>query len=239
MQIFNPDVLPLLTPPLLAFIPPFPPGSLAAFGFGFDSSLQLALIQADFDVLEECCMLLESLSLDVEDVRLSLARGFYFPAEHGGVPCLSTILEFVEHGSYPLAWNNPFHGDPAKSRKEKAFGVCKGALVKSVVEVAGEERNQDVLWDDSEEDKPGGEFVGRMVRWIRQFVADAERLGSTHVETAVNRDDLAICASLSLGNLARRGMIHMWGIGTTTYSRQFQRKTQQRCSSPHIPLRQS
>lgn len=211
VQIFNPDVLPLLTPPLLAFIPPFPMQSVTAFDF--DSPLQLALIQADFDVLEECCMLLESLSLDVEDVRLSLARGFYFTAEHGGVPCLSTILEFVEHGSYPPTWNSPFHGDPAKSRKEKAFGVCKGALVKSVVEVAGEERNQDVLWDDSEEGKPGGEFVGRMVRWIQQFVADAEQPGA-HTENATNRDDLAICASLSLGNLARRGIIRILGVDT-------------------------
>jgi hypothetical protein len=87
------------------------------------------------------------------------------------------------------------------------FDNCKAALIKSVVEVAGEERNEDVLWDDCE-DKPGGEFVCRMVHLIKQYVSDMDQSTSgveVTKDSLAGRDDLAICASLSLGNLARRG----------------------------------
>lgn len=77
---------------------------------------------------------------------------------------------------------------------EKKFDICKAALIKAIVEVAGEEKNEDVLWDETEEDQPGGAFVCRMVEWIRSCAN-----GST-----AGRDDLVICATLSLGNLARR-----------------------------------
>lgn len=165
-----------------------------------------ALLHADFEVLEESCMFIESLSLDVEDVRLSLARGLNFPAEHAGVPCLSAMLDFIEKGDYPPHWN-PAFTEGERKRKERAFDICKAAVIKAVVEVAGEERNEDVLWDDSNEGQPGGEFVCRMVEWIKKYVADMDRASSSDsTGTAVSsRDDLIICASLSLGNLARRG----------------------------------
>src|ERR1700730_528374 len=67
-QILGPDVLPFLVPSLLAFMPPFPKLPSAS-PFGPDSSLVTSLVQADFDVLEESCMLIESLALDMEDVR--------------------------------------------------------------------------------------------------------------------------------------------------------------------------
>ena len=79
--------------------------------------------------------------------------------------------------------------------KEKGFDLGKGAVVKAIVEVAGEEKNIDTLWDDSETEKPGGEFVSRMVDWIRTHKSLKE----------TNRDDLLICATLSLGNICRRG----------------------------------
>ena len=160
------------------------------------------LLHADFESLEESCTLIESLSLDVEDVRLSLARGFRSPAEHSGVPCLSTILDFIEKGDYSPLWRiTSGAGDFGRERKEKAFDMCKAALIKSIVEVSGEEGIEDVLWSDSNSEKPGGEFICRMVEWIKAYVGDMDK-GSG---SAVGRDDLVICASLSLGNLVRKG----------------------------------
>jgi hypothetical protein len=158
-------------------------------------------------------MLLESLSLDVEDVRLSLARGFDFPAEHNGVPCLCAMLDFIEKGDYHPFWYRDLGIDEAeRKRRERLFDICKAAIIKVVVEVAGEERNEEVLWDDSEEEKPGGEFVSRMVSWIKKYVPGKISGGVETQETRIEssepharRDDLVICASLSLGNLSRRG----------------------------------
>ncbi|KAJ7940684.1 hypothetical protein B0H13DRAFT_2246066 [Mycena leptocephala] len=192
LQIFNPDVLPLLTPALASF--------------ARHSPMFNTLLHADFEVLEESCTLIESLSLDVEDVRLSLARGLNFPAEHGGVPCLCTILDFIEKGDYPPIWQTAFP-EADRKRRERVFDNCKAALIKSVVEVAGEERNEDVLWDESEDNKPGGEFVCRMVHLIKKYVSDMDQSISgaeATKDSLAGRDDLVICASLSLGNLARR-----------------------------------
>ncbi|KAJ7709953.1 hypothetical protein B0H17DRAFT_1324761 [Mycena rosella] len=203
LQIFNPDVLPLLTPALAAFCPPY---SSASTLFKADSPMFNMLLYADFDVLEESCTLIESLSLDVEDVRLSLARGLNFVAEHGGVPCLCTILDFIEMGDYPPFWQTAFP-ETDRKRRERVFDNCKAALIKSVVEVAGEERNEDVLWDESEDNKPGGEFVCRMVHLLKKYVSDMDQTTSgaeVAKDSYAGRDDLVICASLSLGNLARR-----------------------------------
>lgn len=151
-----------------------------------------SLVQTDFDIYEQVCGLIESLCIDVEDVRLSLARGLTFPdGEHGGVPCLSELLTFVEKGDHPPYWTTE-----ERLSKEKGFDLGKGALVKAIVETAGEEKNTDTLWDESEPEKPGGEFVSRMVEWIRTHRSLKE----------TNRDDLVICATLSLGNICRRGM---------------------------------
>jgi hypothetical protein len=78
---------------------------------------------------------------------------------------------------------------------EKKFDICKAALIKAIVEVAGEDKNEDVLWDETEADHPGGQFVCRMVNWIKTYAGQG----------TADRDDLVICATLSLGNLARRG----------------------------------
>ncbi|KAF9264723.1 hypothetical protein L218DRAFT_972334 [Marasmius fiardii PR-910] len=196
LQIFNPDILPSLVPPLVAFTTQNT--NVIPEQFTTSSVLQ-NLVQADFEALEESCSILESLSLDVEDVRLSLARGYQFPAEHSGVPCFGYILDFLEKGGISPLWKEMPASFDSK-RKEKAFDMCKAALIKSVVEVVGEEHNEDVLWDDSEPGTPGGEFVNRMVQWLRKFVADMDSSDGT----SSHRTDLVICASLSLGNLARR-----------------------------------
>lgn len=205
LQIFTPDVLPLLTPPLLVFSPPYPTKSDALFDIKLN--LITGLLHTELEILEESCMLIESLSLDVEDIRLALARGLHFPAEHAGVPCFSTILDFIEHGAYPPLWSSSTLSDPERKRMEKVFDMCKAALIKSVVEVSGEDSNEDVLWDDSEEGQPGGSFVCRMVEWIKRYVAEMDAAvleDGTQLESLNAREDMAICASLALGNLARR-----------------------------------
>jgi hypothetical protein len=103
-------------------------------------------------------------------------------------------MDFVESSSYPPLWGSSIFEEVARTAKKKSFDICKAALIKAVVEAFGEEKNEDILWKSADLENPGGDFVKRMVEWIKQY-ADA---GS-------DRDDLAICASLSLGNLIRKG----------------------------------
>ncbi|KAI6109851.1 hypothetical protein F5141DRAFT_811938 [Pisolithus sp. B1] len=196
--LFDPQVLPYLVQPLIAFTPPLltapPPPNLA-----HPSPLRTSLLQADFELLSDSCSQLESLALDVEDVRLSLARGFQFPAEHQNVPCLIAMLDFIEQGSYAPLWYVQHEASFSMAdvrNQEKAFDDCKAAVIKAVVETSGEDKNIDVLVDESDPTKQGGSYVSRLVNWIRNFV-----LGGMHSNA---RDDLVICATLSLGNLVRR-----------------------------------
>jgi hypothetical protein len=158
--------------------------------FAEPSEIREALVSADVESLEESCALLESLSLDVEDVRLSFARGLTFPDEHDGVPCLSDMLNFLDCGDYPPWWAD----DPDRAAYERSFENCKSGIIRAVVEVAGEQKNTDILWDESEDEKPGGEFVSWMIQWIRK----ADQKG---------KEGLLICATLTIGNLVRRGEI--------------------------------
>lgn len=185
--LFGQEALPLLVTSLNAFRKPHltPQGVFAE-----SSETRETLISADVESLEESCALLESLSLDVEDVRLSFARGLTFPDEHDGITCLSDMLNFLDCGEYPPWWV----GDPDRAAYERSFENCKAGIIRVVVEVAGEQKNTDILWDESEDDKPGGEFVSWMVRWIRK----ADQKG---------KEGLVICASLAIGNLVRRGEI--------------------------------
>jgi hypothetical protein len=188
--LLGPDGLPLLIRQLTSFMPPYPEPQ----GPFADAATRRPLVAADADALEETCTLLEALCLDAEDIRLSFARGLSFPdGEHGGVRCIEELCAFLEHGDYPPYWQAEQLQE--RTRRQKVFDFCKAALVKALVEVAGEEKNTDVLWDDSESEKPGGPFVSTMVSWIRQH----KKLGPQ------SRDDLVICATLCLGNLVRRG----------------------------------
>ncbi|KAI0256929.1 hypothetical protein BJV78DRAFT_1168039 [Lactifluus subvellereus] len=195
--VFGPDILPQLVTPILSYIPPFqtPPPP-------FEQAIPLrrTLISADLEAFEESCSLLEALALDDEDVRLSLARGMAFPDEHGGVRCLTNILDFIDRGDYHPLWSD-LPGDI--SQRERSFDFCKAALIKAVVEVAGEEKNVDVLWDDSNPEQPGGPLVAQMVHWINAHKDLKDR----------NRDDLLVCATLTLGNLLRHGAQSVTLIG--------------------------
>lgn len=128
-------------------------------------------------------MLLESLSLDSEELRLSLASS---PQN------LSLILDFVERAAPPTYWEACTSNVKERKRWEATVGTCKAAVIKCVVTVAGEDKNLTTLWDPKNgEGFPGGWFVKRMVGWIKE----------TKLE---ERDDLIICGTLSLGNLARK-----------------------------------
>ncbi|KAH9934795.1 uncharacterized protein B0H18DRAFT_978305 [Fomitopsis serialis] len=183
-QLFGADALPYLVRPLKAFVPPYTETPSLFVG----SPARHALVQQDYDLLEETCGLLESLSLDVDEVRLSLGRILKSPdGTEGGAACLKDMLEFLDKGDYPPYWSAESPSERASM--EKGLDMCKAAVVKAVVEVAGE---QNELWDDSNPEKPGGEFVDTMVQWIRSHGSLKER----------HREDLIICATLSLGNLA-------------------------------------
>lgn len=158
------------------------------------------------EVLEETSMLLESLTLDSVDVRQAIAAGSLssptptvqnpFPPP----PLLTSLLDFVEKGAPPGYWDACTDSEAEKKRWSKSFGICKAAVIKAVVALAGEDKNLDVLWDSQVGSYPGGPFVERMVGWIKNTRVGA---GNEGVDDE-GRDDLIICATLSLGNLARR-----------------------------------
>lgn len=195
--------LTLLTSTLVAFTPPYILTSSSPFSA--DPEMFSDLLQADFDALEESCTHIESLSLDVEDVRLFLAREFQSPSKHTVGSSLRSILDFIEKGESSPLWANTSEGFDTP-RKNKAFDMCKAALIKTVVEVAGEEGAEKSLWDESDEKLAGGEFVHRMVGWLKGYVSDMDAGKGIFFD----RIDLAICASLSLGNLTRRGWLNFW-----------------------------
>lgn len=189
--LLGPDGLPLLIRQLAAFIPPYSQPR----GLYTEPNSRRHLVAADAECLEEACTLIEALCLDAEDIRLSFARGLSFPdGEHGGVKCIEELCNFLERGDYPVYWSD--ESEQEQARRKKMFDFCKAALVKALVEVAGEDKNTDVLWDNSEAEKPGGAFVWAMVSWIK----------GNKVLGASGRDDLIICATLCLGNIARRGV---------------------------------
>lgn len=176
--------------------------------FDQGSELLNSLIEADLENLTESCMLIESLALDVDDIRVSLARGSQSPTEHNDIPCLSVILDFIEQASYPTSWTYAALDETDRKHKEKTFNICKAALIKAVVEVAGEDRNADILWDSSKSEIPGGNFVHKMVDWLKRYVKDLDNTTPEHfssTQSIFDREDMVICASLSLGNLARQG----------------------------------
>ena len=107
----------MLVVPLFAFVRPY---TLSSSFFSADSPLRRTLLNADLESLKETCSLLEALTLDVEDIILSLARGMTFPDEHGGVGCLAEILRFIDQGDHHPFW--AVEPSTEQSRKEKSFG---------------------------------------------------------------------------------------------------------------------
>jgi Rap1 GTPase-GDP dissociation stimulator 1 len=170
---------------LTKFTPPFPTSTGHLVD---DPTARHGLITADVELLTDVSSLLESLALDSEYVQVSLAETVS-SASHVTGPCLiKSILDFVEFGNYPPYWSKETPSERAK--REKEFDMCKAAIIKAIVEVTGALRCIDILWDLN---SPDGWFVSRLIRWIRTNITST-------------RDDLMVCATLCLGNLARRGV---------------------------------
>ena len=199
VHIINAEVIPWIVPSLLKFCPPHSPEASPLAKT--DPDLLEILVQADYGFLEETCTLIESYALDVEEFRLELARSTCYPKKDQPILCLRGILHFIEEGSYPPIWNSPVFEESERKTKEKGFDNCKAALIKAFVEVFGEAKNEDVVWKSDDTIQPGGGLVAKMVQWIKDHVSIAESTGSL---STVIRDDMTICASLSLGNLARK-----------------------------------
>ncbi|ELU44880.1 hypothetical protein AG1IA_01089 [Rhizoctonia solani AG-1 IA] len=149
------------------------------------------LIAADLEALEASCTLLESLALDSEVIRLAIASD---------ANLLRIILRFIEFAQPLPEWRTNDSTGKDNAKWDKKVGLCKGAVIKALVTVAGEDRAISSLWDDTKLDggnqaAPGGWFVAAMLAWIKQY---------RNVDPSDARDDLVICATLTLGNLARR-----------------------------------
>ncbi|KAG8970801.1 hypothetical protein FRC03_000018 [Tulasnella sp. 419] len=181
--IFGPDAIPSLITSLQGFLAPSK-SNISPFVSPADIQV---FIQADLDSLEQVSMLFESLSLDSESIRKVIAA-----PDPSSTP-LQALVRFVELAEPPAYWDDSRVDGKDKQKWEKSLGTCKAALIKAVVTVAGEDKNMDVLWDDKD---GGGWFVKKMLAWIRTH---PKAIGVDYA-----RDDLAICATLALGNLARK-----------------------------------
>lgn len=105
------------------------------------------------------------------------------------------MIRFVE-SACPIPYWQTTPGAHDKEWK-KALGVCKAAVIKAIVAVSGEDSQMDVLWGQN--DPAGGWFIAKMVQWIKEYQVSKEARDDEE------RDDLVICGTLCLGNLARRG----------------------------------
>ncbi|KAI5122938.1 hypothetical protein M0805_006820 [Coniferiporia weirii] len=185
-SLFGPESLPYLVVPLKAFVPPFSSPTNPLFA---DANTRNSLLSADVEVLEETCELIESITMDVEDARQALARGMAFNEQP---PCLALLLDFVEFAEYVPCWQDAGVPPDEVSRWRHAVDLCKTAVIKAIVEISGEEDNLNILWDATASEN---KFVPRMTKWLRE---------TRDVAPSAVRDDLVICATLSLGNLVRK-----------------------------------
>ena len=77
-------------------------------------------------------MLLESLTLDSEAIRLALTS-VQSPASAGSLPALARMLDFVERAAPPTYWASCTENEKERQRWEKMLGVCKGVVIKAIV----------------------------------------------------------------------------------------------------------
>lgn len=150
-------------------------------------------------VVEEVCMLVDALTTDEERVRalLLISTGKASSASSLDSPFVH-LIRFAETGGPLPYWRDGLNEQKSRPQWEKTLGVCKGAVIKAIVTVAGEKSQMDVLWGAN--DPNGGWFVEKMLTWIREYPASKEARNDEE------RDDLVICGTLCLGNLARTGV---------------------------------
>ncbi|GJJ12165.1 hypothetical protein Clacol_006406 [Clathrus columnatus] len=183
-RIIKPTSLRPLVSILRRFIPPYKPtGPLVN-----DATMRNTLCTIEEELLADACSLLESSAIDSEDIQLFIGQTITETnVENNPGPLLKCLIDFVELAEHPLYWSLE---TPSELEKHiKAFEMCKAAIIKAIVEVAGCPSSMDTLWDLM---RPSGWFVSTMIRWIKLNPQDEKN------------DLLLICATLSLANLARR-----------------------------------
>jgi hypothetical protein len=175
LESLAPALLPLLLPPLLAYTPPSPPLADAP-------AYPASLLATDLSILTLAVQTLESQTLDTTAWQVAL-----FDRREA----FSRLLDFVERAGTPAvlhaAEDEDEDEDVSPEVVEKRFGSLKGGVVKCVVAVFGEDGVGERIFEANE----AGELA-RMRRWLEQ-------------EASGEREDMVICAVLSLGNLARSG----------------------------------
>lgn len=196
--IFGPESLPYLIAPLHVYIPPF--DTLSTLTESEDAESSRLYITTDLEIMDEAAELLESLSLDVEEVRVALVQDAITitsankRTEKHTQGYLTLLLNFVEHGSYPPYWSDELEAKVISSW-QKRLDLCKSAIVKTVVEAIAEEKNHEVLWKHPGDE---GSIISRLIRWLRIYPS---------LSPSEARDDLVICSTISLANLVRNGAI--------------------------------
>lgn len=154
-----------------------------------EPTIRNTLCTIEEDLLVDTCSLLESLALDSENVQKYIGQTVSETnAESNPGPLLKTLTEFIEIGEHPPYWS--LETTSQMEKHVKSFEMCKAAVIKTIVEVAGCLPSMDILWDFS---RPSGWFVSSMIRWAKLNPQDQKN------------DLMLICATLSLANLARRG----------------------------------
>jgi hypothetical protein len=158
-------------------------------------ALDVQMIMTELEALEESTIILESLSLDSEVARISMASD----------DVLKPLVKFVENDGYPKSWSRAITTD--RESMQKTFDICRGAMITVLTSIAGETHNSDKLWGSTPD--PSSWFATTMLRWISLFSADLK-------EGRETREELAICGTLCIGNLAREGVPLYGGIWRNT-----------------------
>ncbi|KAF8319301.1 hypothetical protein DL93DRAFT_169004 [Clavulina sp. PMI_390] len=209
--VWDEAALPYLAKSLASFSPTqtsttsSPHSTLPSFAAN-NSDLRYKLLGADVNVVEETCMLIEGLAVDEPRMRELLlvspsgSTASSTSSTTGADSPFYYLLTFVEHAAPPPEWATESR-DAAKW--EKTLGMCKAAVIKAIVTVAGEDSLMDTLWGT---ESGGGWFVQKMVEWIKRYPETVRGSNGMEIDKKdeEGRDDLVICATLCLGNVARR-----------------------------------
>lgn len=184
----SPSLLPLLLAPILAYD-------------GTRSSAQSA---TDVQILVLVAQILELAA--GESAKWQQALGELNLG--GDQPALARILDFILNATVrPSASTGRDDGEDNEEDEEdeeedtnldKLLSGVKGKLIKTVVAVSGCDALSDVLFDNGQ-----SWFLHRMEDWLEK--AKPSTSTKEGESDKGSREDLLICAVLSIGNLARSG----------------------------------
>ncbi len=177
----------------------------------WSSSDVSSLIESDIEILSASAELIESSSLDLPAFRTQAvspenwADLVRYPLGTGHRNPLQLYCAFLERAEPPPSWSGsspaklPAPDDEESVREaSKQYGQCKAALARSIVAIAGEDRNMDTLFGGSAgAQKREAWFIDTLKAWVKLQQPDASG-------ASAGRDDLVSVALLTLGNLARK-----------------------------------